>query len=99
MALWCKGEINRAIGILDQALNGLACSSDPDHPVRQDLLSTLAEILVEQGHWEHAKAIYSEVLKLSILRSGENHPSSLAAKGDLAMVLFELGQTNEATRI
>jgi len=30
------------------------------NPVRQDLLSTLAEILVEQGHWEHAKAIYSE---------------------------------------
>jgi hypothetical protein len=99
IAFWCNGEINRAIGILDQALNGLASSTRPDHPVRLEILSTLAEILVEQSQWEHAAVIYREVLDLCIRRSGENHPSSLAAKGDLAMVLFELGQTGEATRI
>jgi tetratricopeptide (TPR) repeat protein len=99
IAFWCKGEINRAVSILDQALNGLASSPEPDHPVRLDVLNTLAEILVEQSQWEHASLIYREVLDLCIRRSGENHSSSLAAKGDLAMVLFELGQTHEATLI
>jgi tetratricopeptide (TPR) repeat protein len=99
IAFWCAGETNRAIGILDQALEGLAASPAPDHTIRLDVLCTLAEILVERGHLEQAGAIYREVLELCIRRSGEGHPSSLAAKGDLAVVLFELGQTGEAARL
>ena len=65
--------------------------------IRQDMLCTLAEILVESGQIGQAGVIYREVLELCIRDSGESHPSSLAAKGDLATVLFELGQTTEAS--
>jgi len=99
IAFWSAGNINRAIGLLDQALDGLACSVDRDHPVRTDLLSTLGEIMVQQAHLEQAALIYREVLDLSIRHSGENHPSALAAKGDLAAVLFELDLEEEATRL
>jgi hypothetical protein len=97
IALWCAGEINRAIGILDQALDGLASSPQRDQSIRQDMLGTLAEILVESGQLEQAGVIYRDLLELCIRDSGESHPSSLAAKGDLATVLFELGQTTEAS--
>jgi hypothetical protein len=39
------------------------------------------------------------VLELCIRRSGENHPSSLAAKGDLATALFEIGENEEAAQL
>jgi hypothetical protein len=38
IALWCAGEIDRAVGILDQALNGLPSSPDWNEPLRQDML-------------------------------------------------------------
>jgi hypothetical protein len=50
-AFWKAGDTNRAVGLLDQALDGMASSS------------------------------------------------SLAAEGDLAVVLFELGKANEASEI
>ena len=40
--------------------------------------------------------ILREVLECRVRYAGTNHPDSLAAKGDLAAVLFELGQDEEA---
>jgi tetratricopeptide (TPR) repeat protein len=97
VAVWRTGDIDRAIGILDQALNGIASWPQPDRFVRAGILSTLAEILVENGHLERAADIYREALEICIRQLGDTHPSSLAAKGDLASVLFELGETKEAS--
>src|SRR5215470_5925346 len=73
VGFWCAGEVDRAIGILNQALQGLAASARPNDPVQIDLLSTLAEILVEQGSLERAAAIYREIVGLSVRISGEAH--------------------------
>jgi hypothetical protein len=40
--------------------------------------------MVDQERLQKASAIYREVLDLQIRGCGENHSSSLAAKGDLA---------------
>ena len=42
--------------------------------------------------------IYREVLELCISPFGDKLPRSLVAMGDLAVVLFELGDTDEAAR-
>jgi hypothetical protein len=84
--------------LLDQAFDGLA-STGSDHPIRVSVLGTLSEILIEQGAWEQASAVMREVLDLCIGRSGVNHASSIAAKGDLASVLFALGNSAEAARL
>jgi tetratricopeptide (TPR) repeat protein len=97
IAVWRAGDIDRAISILDQALNGIASWPQSDQIVRADILSTLAEILVENGQLEQAGVIYREALEISVRQLGDTHPSSLAAMGDLATVLFELGQTTEAS--
>jgi tetratricopeptide (TPR) repeat protein len=97
-AFWCSGEIDRAIGLLDQALDRLT-SLDEDHPMRADILSTLGEIMFEQQHLEQAGEVRREVWECRVRHAGANHPDTLAAKGDLAAVLFVLGEVEEAARL
>jgi len=96
IAFWQAGYSDRAIGLLDQALDRAAAALGSDHPLRVDLLGTLGEILFEQRQLHQAQAIQREVLANRIRHSGENHPASLEAKGDLAAMLYELGQIEEA---
>jgi tetratricopeptide (TPR) repeat protein len=96
IAFWRAGDINRAIGLLDQGLDRLTSSLGREHPTRVDALSTLGAIMFEQRHLEQAGMILREVLECRIEHAGANHANSLAAMGDLAAVLFELGQDEEA---
>lgn len=99
LALWSVGEVQRAVSLLDQALNGLASVRELDHPVRIEVLSTLGDIFVGQSLWEPASGVYREILEYCVRRSGEHDASSLAAKGDLAIALFELGKKSEAVAL
>jgi tetratricopeptide (TPR) repeat protein len=99
IAFWRAGDIDRAIGLLDQTVDRLTSSLGREHPMRVNVLSTLGEIMVEQRHLEQASVILREVLECRVRSAGANHAKSLAAKGDLAAVLFELGQDEEADAI
>lgn len=96
IAFWRAGDIGRAVGLLDQALDYLTSSVGSEHPLRVEVLSTLGEIMFEQRHLEQAGVILREVLDCCVRRSGANHASSLAAKGSLATALFDLGHEEEA---
>jgi tetratricopeptide (TPR) repeat protein len=96
VAFWRAGEIDRAIGLLDRALDHLTSSLGLEHPMRVDALSTIGAILFEQRHLEQAGVVLREVLECRVRHSGADHANSLAAKGDLAAVLFELGEDEEA---
>jgi hypothetical protein len=52
-----------------------------------------------QRHLDGALVIRREVLEYCVRHSGPNHPSSLEAKGDLAAILYEFGQDEEAARL
>ena len=96
IAMWCAGDVDGAVDLLEQVLDRATFSLGSDHPQRVDVLTMLGEILVEQRHLEQAGAIHREVLEHRVRNMGGNHPNSLAAKSDLAAVLFELGQDEEA---
>ena len=98
VAFWCAGEIDRAICLLDQALERMGTPGF-EHPIRTVLLATLGEIMFDQNHLEQACVIHREVLDCYVQQAGANHPSSLAAKGDLAIVLFKLGHDEEAASL
>ena len=98
IAFWKIGDIPQAVGLLEQAIEASA-GSGQDYAVRSQLLCTLAEIMVEQASWERAAMLYREVLESSVRRFGSNHASSLTAKGDLALVLSELGEMAEACEL
>ena len=53
--------------------------------------------MFEQGQLEQAGAIHREVLQHRVRQDGANHPRSLAVKGDLAAILFELGRDEEVS--
>jgi hypothetical protein len=99
VALWQAGDSDQAVRLLVQALDGLGPRGVEEDSVRLNLLCTLGEIMVEQCRMAQARTVYREVFDLCVRRSGECHPSSLAAKGDLAFVLFSLGETTEAAHM
>ncbi len=95
IALSQCGDFERAVGLLDRALEAVG----DENPLRLALLSTLGELLFERGHLEQAGEILREVMDCCIRRSGANHASSLAAKGSLAAALFDLGREEEASSL
>jgi len=99
VAFWHAGEIDRAVGLLDRALDHLTSSLGTEDPLRVNALSILGRIMFDQHHVEQAGAILREVLECRVRHAGSNHPDSLAAQGDLAAVLFELGQDEEASEL
>jgi hypothetical protein len=99
VAFWSAGYIDRAIGLLDQAVDLLTASLGREHPMRVDALSTLGEMVFQEGHAEQAGVIHREVLECRLQHAGANDPDTLAAKGDLATVLFALDQEDEAEQL
>jgi hypothetical protein len=97
IAFWREGDVNRAIGLLDPAVDQLASLDGPDHDrMRADLLDIVWKIMFEQGHLEQASLILCEVLECRVRHNGALHPASLETQSDLASVLFELGREEEA---
>lgn len=99
IALWSAGDVIGAIGLLRRALDDLNPSPEGNCSARVDLLSTLGEILFEQRRLDQALTAYSEAWERHVRQAGANHPNSLAAQGDLAAVLFELGRYDQADRL
>ncbi len=101
IAFWRSGEIDQAIGLLDRALDrpmDQPSSRGLEHPIQVDLLSTMVKIMFEQHYFAQACEIQREVLELRARQSGPDHARSIEAKVDLAAILFEMGQDEEAAR-
>lgn len=93
LAWWREGEIFRALGLLDRTIQSLPQEADTE---RADLLGLVWKIFFEQGQFESARHILTEVRASRIRARGPCHPDSLAAQGDLAVVLWQLGRDSEA---
>jgi tetratricopeptide (TPR) repeat protein len=59
----------------------------------------MGEILLACGHLDDAKATYREAAEWCNRCSDTGHAPLLTAKSDLATVLFELGENEEAIRL
>src|ERR1700733_2155031 len=76
VAFWRAGEIDRAIGLLDRALDHLTSALGSEHPMRVNALSILGRILFDQHHAEHRDdSSRSAGMPGSLCR---NEPSGLA---------------------
>lgn len=95
IAYWRAGRVDQALGTLDQALGTL----DQDLDAHPGILDTLAQILLDQGQWDQAARVLRDLSDLCVKRFGALHPASLSAKGDLAEVLFDLGEESDARAI
>lgn len=93
--LWRPSLVNRSSKILKRNPDRWA-QAQGDHA--GPLLSTLGEILPEQDDREEVVVVLREVLAICNAQFGPVHPVTLAARGDLAVILFGLGETSEAAR-
>lgn len=96
VAYWREGSVGRAVNLLDATLQSFP---DPDHPGRIDLLNVLWKIMFEQKNFDVATLILREICGLSAAHGGEEHPDTLSAQGDLAIVLFYSGHQDEAVAL
>jgi hypothetical protein len=96
IAFWTAGYTDQAIGLLDQALDRLTTTPGEEHPERVELLCVLGEILLEERRAKQASVMYREAVACCVRIRGLIHPGTVAAKGDLATVLFGLGEEKEA---
>jgi tetratricopeptide (TPR) repeat protein len=93
LAYWKEGEIVYALALLERTVGGLP---EQDHSVRIGLMGIVWKILFAAGRFAEATRILGEVVDLQLRIEGPNHPDTLAAQGDLSVVLFEIGDHGEA---
>ena len=99
IGFWSTGDTQSAIRVLDQILDVAADAAEPLDLLGINALHTLGKILFEERHVEQAYAIHRDVLEFHVRRCGSTQPDTLAAKGDLATVLFERGDKEESQRL
>ncbi len=90
------GEIGQAINLL-RTIVGHVSDSDPLR--RIDLLGAVGQILLACGHLDAANAMRREAVEWCVRCLDAGDTRLLKAKSDLARVLFELGENEEAIRL
>src|SRR5438105_4103571 len=60
-----------------------------DHDMRLRAIAALRDLRVAQCDYDRAGAVQRELLECQILRLGNDHPETRAARASLAMILFE----------
>ncbi|HYA16602.1 MAG TPA: tetratricopeptide repeat protein [Bryobacteraceae bacterium] len=93
LAWWRQGDAGRALELLDQTVQSLPEDADSQ---LADLLDLVWKIFFEHGQFEPASRILEEVLERRVRAGGPFHPDSLAARGDLAIVLHRMGRREQA---
>ena len=96
IAYWRVGEPNRARPLLERTIRDLGRHLGPGHDLRMWAMSALREILVAQRDYGRAGEVQGEILECRIQCLGREHPETLAARADLAMILLQ--QINADTK-
>jgi hypothetical protein len=92
-AYWRLGYPSRAVVLLETTVAAL-----PDEALsaRADLLDLVWKISFGQRCFESARHVLCEVYEIRVRFGGDCSADALAAQGDLAIVLFEMGRIAEA---
>lgn len=93
---WQSSSEIRLLGAIADARHALEEGGRPmSQPLARDL-NRLGELYRREGRLRQAYACFEESLNLRQRGLGEDHPDTLASKGNLAAVLRQQGQLDEA---
>ena len=95
---WKTGRYDLAVGEIERALEIREMLFDPNDPVIGNTLGDLANVQADRGELRVAEALLRRGLDVIVRGSGANGPNALANRNNLASVLFELGEIEEAHR-
>ena len=88
MAFWHYGECVYARSLLERAVRDLGRYVGREHEARLRAITALQDLLMNEGDYERARAIQTELLECQRLRLGPEHPETVAARDQLATILL-----------
>ena len=97
VAYWQAGEPGRARPLLERVVRDVGRYFGRDHDLRLEAIVTLRDLLVAHQDYERAGAVQRELLECQIQRLGRDHPETLAARANLAMILLKNVACNSTT--
>lgn len=83
-ACWQHGEAAFARRLLERVIADLGREAD----ARVRAIAMLKDLLLEQGDLARAAGVQRELLECQIIRLGDEHPEAVAARAELAAILF-----------
>jgi Tetratricopeptide repeat len=86
---WQAGEPHRARPLLERVVRDVGRYFGRDHDLRLEAIVNLRDLLVAHQDYERAGAIQRELLECQVRRFGRDHPETLAARDNLAMILLK----------
>jgi eukaryotic-like serine/threonine-protein kinase len=86
---WRAGEPGHARPLLERVVRDMGRYLGRDHDLRLRAIAALRDLLVAQRDYERAAAVQHELLECQVQRLGSDHPETLAARDDLAMILLK----------
>jgi tetratricopeptide (TPR) repeat protein len=63
------------------------------------LIENIASCLYEDGRWNEAEVLYTELIRVKQEETGPNHPSALSSVAHLSSTYWEQGRWNEAEKL
>lgn len=90
------GEVEYARPLLEKVVRDLGQNLGRDHDLRLHAMDALRELWLAQGNYERAATIQQEILGCRMDRMGADHPDTLTARANLAMILLETVDSDSA---
>lgn len=92
-----RGAYPEAIGILEQAIQSQSAMDVPTADLAT-MLSALADVHYNAGHYEQCVALYRQLLEMHTRLYGARHPSVAEDLGSLGAAMNDLGYYSEAEK-
>ncbi|MFZ2235964.1 MAG: serine/threonine-protein kinase, partial [Dokdonella sp.] len=96
-ALIAEGNLDEAEPITREALTGLELLLGEDHAQTLSSMNSLAYLLEQRKQTDAAETMYRRIIMIQE-RAGVGHPTTLAPRNNLAMLLMDAGELPAARR-
>jgi hypothetical protein len=93
---WQAGDPSHARPLLERVVSDVGRCLGRDHDLRLRAIAILRDLLVSRRDYERAGAVQRELLECQAQKLGSEHPETLAARDNLAMILLNMGSNGAA---
>jgi serine/threonine-protein kinase len=94
-----RGKLDEANSLAIEYEHGIRCLFGTKHPDNVTALASRGRLRLNQGQLDEAQLLYEAAAAESSRILGEDHTRTLAALGDLAMVLQKSGKQKDAAAV
>jgi hypothetical protein len=89
IAYLTAGEVEQARPLLEKVVQDAGQTLGREHGVRMKAIEALRDVFLAQGDYRRAAVVQREILECQVQRFGPEHAETMAARGRLAMILFD----------